>query len=305
MPTNVDREDVVDVAVTGSSGFIGSALVERLREQGHRVLRIVRSAGGADTARWDIDSGTFDGAALEGFGAVIHLAGEGIANRRWSDAQKRRIRESRVKGTTLLANTLAGLSSPPARLLSGSAIGFYGDRGQERLDESSAAGAGFLAEVCQEWEAATSPAEAAGISVTHLRTGLVLDPSGGALQRQLPIFRFGLGGRLGRGRQQMSWITRDDYLDAVIHLLSSELSGPVNLTAPNPVDNVTFTKALGTALGRPTVLPVPGIAPAALLGRELADELLFSSAHVTPRALLDDGFEFSASTIDEAFAAIL
>lgn len=297
----------MDIAITGSTGLIGTALIRRLEAGGHRAVPVVRGdgGGGGDVIRWDPAAGTIEAAALEGIDAVVHLAGEPIGARRWNDEVKRAIRDSRVDGTTLLSTTLAGLADPPAVLLSGSAIGIYGDRGDERLTEESAAGEGFLAGVTAEWEAATAPAEAAGIRVAHLRTGIVLSPEGGALAKQLPLFRFGLGGKLGSGRQYWSWISIDDEVAMIEWLLDNDLSGPVNLTAPEPVTNADFTDALGKAMRRPTFLPVPSFGPKLVLGGELADELLFTSARVIPDVAMNAGFVFSHETIDAAFAALL
>ena len=292
----------MDIAVTGASGLIGSRLVAELAAGGHRPIRLVRRepTAGEDAIRWDPAAGTIDAASLEGVGAVVHLAGEGIAERRWSEAQKQRILDSRVSGTTLLATTLAGLTTPPRVLLSGSAIGFYGERGDEELTESSGPGDIFLADVCRAWEAATAPAEEAGIRVSHLRTGIVLDRHGGALAKTLPLFRLGLGGRLGSGRQWWSWIGIEDEVGAIMFLLDAEVSGPVNLTAPHPVTNAEFTRVLGRVLGRPTLLPVPSFGPKLLLGSELAEQLLFTSARVLPEALTTAGYQFRTPDLEGA-----
>jgi len=296
----------MDVAVTGGSGLIGTALIGALRADGHRVVRVVRQgAPGADTVVWAPDAGTIDAGGLEGLDAVVHLAGEGIAERRWNDAQKQRILQSRTAGTALLADTIAGLQKPPRVLLSASAIGFYGDRGAEVLTEASPAGDGFLAEVCTAWEAATRPAEDAGVRVAHLRTGIVLSRDGGPLPRMLPLFRFGLGGRLGNGRQIWSWISIDDHVAATRFLLAHDLRGAVNLTAPAPVTNAEFTGALARVLHRPAWFPVPRFGPTILLGGELAQNLLFSSADVRPARLTDAGFSFAHADIDHALRAVL
>lgn len=296
----------MDVAITGSSGLIGSALTTALRAGGHRVRRVVRSGGGGpDALRWDPAAGTIDREGLVGVDAVIHLAGEGIAEKRWSDAQKARIRDSRVDGTTLIAEAIAGLDEKPQALLSGSAIGLYGDRGDEALTESSPSGAGFLTEVVEAWEAATAPAKAAGIRTVHLRTGVVLDPHGGALGKQLPLFKLGLGGRLGSGRQWLPWISLADEVGAITHLLTSTVSGAVNLTAPAPVTNAEFTSTLARVLGRPAVMPIPRFGPALLLGKELAESLLYSSAKVLPTVLSADGYRFRHATLEEALRDLL
>jgi uncharacterized protein (TIGR01777 family) len=298
----------MDVAVTGASGLIGRALCGSLEADGHRVVRLVRPGGRAApgaTVSWSPDAGTIDAAGLEGLDAVVHLAGEGIAERRWSDTQKQRILESRTKGTSLLASTLAALERPPKVLLSGSAIGWYGDRGDEVLTEQSAPGEGFLTDVCQAWEQATRPAEDAGIRVAHLRTGIVLSRHGGALAKMLPLFRFGLGGKLGNGRQVWSWITLADHLAATRFLLDHDVTGAVNLTAPAPASNAAFTRALGAALRRPTLVPVPSFGPGLLLGRELAHNLLFTSADVRPARLTEAGFTFTHADLDTALRAVL
>lgn len=300
----------MDIAITGSSGLIGRALSSSLRTDGHRVLPVVRSgsAGGAgDAIAWNPAQGTIDAAGLEGVDAVVHLAGEGIASGPWTAAQRRRIHDSRSLGTTLLARTLSGLQRPPAALVSGSAIGYYGSRGDEVLTESSAPGDDFLARVCVDWEEATAPAADAGIRTVLLRTGIVLDRQGGALAKQLPLFKLFLGGRAGRGHQWLSWITLHDEVAAIRHaLLQTTVSGPVNLTAPNPVTNAAFTTALGAALHRPTVLTVPRFVRHLPVGvGDLLDSLLFSSARVQPDGLIASGFSFAHPTIDEALAAVL
>jgi len=297
----------MDIAVTGASGLIGTRLTDHLVANGHRVVPLVRTApaAGTDAIQWDPAAGTIDAASLEGFDAVVHLAGEGIANKRWSAEQKRRILDSRVDGTTLLATTLAGLNRPPAVLLSGSAIGFYGDQGDTELTEDSPAGDIFLSEVCEAWETASAPASEAGIRVAHLRTGIVLDPTGGALGKTLGLFRLGLGGRLGSGRQWWSWIGIDDEVGAIAFLLDHDISGPVNLTAPNPATNAEYTKVLGRVLGRPTLLPVPSFGPKLVLGSELAEQLLFTSARVLPQVLVDAGYEFVSPDLEGALRKVL
>jgi uncharacterized protein len=282
------------VAVSGSHGLIGTAVARALAARGDEVQPIAR-----DSAGELITSG------LAGVDAVVHLAGEGVAEKRWSDAQKTKVLESRSRGTAALANALAALDVRPRVLVSGSAIGYYGTRGDEVLTESSASGDDFLSEVCRAWEAATAPAEAAGIRVAHIRTGIVLDRTGGALKKQLPLFRMGVGGKLASGRQWMSWIAIDDEVGAILHLIdTATVSGPVNLTAPNPVTNATFTKALGHALHRPAVLPVPSLALKIVLGAELADNLL-GSQRVQPAKLLAGGYDFRYPDIDGALAAVL
>ncbi len=295
------------VLVTGSRGFAGTALVSALEADGHRVQRLVRgSATAGDDVRWDPMGGSIDSGALEGFDAVVHLAGEGIAERRWTEAQKRRVRESRVRGTTLLAQCLAGLRSPPAVLVSASAIGYYGDRGDEELTEESSPGDDFLARVCREWEAATAPAEQAGVRVAHFRSGIVQSPAGGSLKKQLPLFKAGLGGRLGSGRQYVSWISLDDEVGAIRHLLLDDgPSGPYNLTSPNPVTNAVFTATLAGLLRRPAVLPVPGLALELVLGRELAAALPLASQRVLPSRLAAAGYGFRHPHLEGALRDLL
>jgi uncharacterized protein (TIGR01777 family) len=296
----------MDVVVSGSSGLIGSALVESLEQSGHRAIRLVRhDATGPDAIRWDPEAGTIDAAALEGVDAVVHLAGEGIATKRWSDEQKRRILDSRTRGTSLLAATLARLDRKPSVLVSASAIGFYGERGDAVLTESEPGAHSFLGELVTAWEAAASPAADAGIRVVHPRTGIVLSTKGGALAEALPLFKFGLGGRFGSGRQWWSWISLADEIRALRWVLDHDLSGPVNFTAPEPVTNAEFTKALGEVLHRPTILPVPKFGPAVKLGRELAQELLYTSSRVVPTKLLASGFTFEHEDIHSAFRSVL
>ena len=297
------------VAVTGSSGLIGRAVAERLEAEGHQTVRVLRAAGPTDPQRsivkWDPAADQIEGDALEDLDAVVHLAGEPIAARRWSDEQKRRIASSRTRGTALLAGALARLDAPPSVLVSASAIGYYGDRGDERLDESSSGGRDFLAQVCRDWETAADPARDAGIRVAHPRTGVVLSQSGGALAEMLPFFRLGLGGRIGSGRQWMSWITLHDEVEVLLWLLTADVEGPVNLTAPEPVTNRELTAALGRALRRPTLLPTPKPALWARLGRELTEALLYSSARVEPALLLRRGFQFAHPDIATGLDAVL
>ena len=296
----------MDVAVTGSGGLIGRALVRRLQEGGHRVRRVVRSGGeGPDAVRWDPMVGTIDASALAGVDAVVNLGGEGIGDHRWTEAQKRRIRDSRVTGTTVLAEAMAALEPRPSVLLNASAVGYYGDRGDEVLTEASGPGTGFLSEVVQAWEGATRPAAAAGIRTACFRTGIVLAAGGGALAKQLPLFRFGLGGRLGSGTQWLPWIALEDEVGAIVHLLTADVEGPVNLAAPDPVTNATFTEVLGRVLGRPSFLAVPAFGPRLLLGRELADELLFSSARMVPEKLRASGYQFALPELEGALRSVL
>lgn len=295
------------IAISGASGLIGGALSRSLRLDGHEVVPLVRRpvSEGEAGIRWDPSAGTIDAAALEGVDGVVHLAGAGIGDHRWSEDYKRQVLESRTKGTDLVARTIAGLDHKPSVLVSGSAIGYYGDTGDTAVDEGAPAGNDFLADVCRLWEDATTPAEEAGIRVAHLRTGIVLSPDGGALAKLLPLFRFGLGGRMGSGRQWWSWISLDDEVAAIRWLLDHEVSGPVNATAPEPVTNAEMTRVLGSVLHRPTVLPVPSFGPKLLLGGELADALLFTSQRVVPAVLTEQAFPFSHPTLEAALRSLL
>jgi uncharacterized protein (TIGR01777 family) len=299
------------VVVTGSTGLIGSALVARLRADGDQVLRLVRRAPAApDQARWDPQGGGVDLEALAGADAVVHLAGAGIGDRlRWTARVKREIRESRVRGTGVLAEAVAALAARgggPRALVTASGIHFYGDRGDELLTEASSPGGGFLAEVCRQWEAAADPARAAGVRVVHVRTGLVQTPASGALARQLPLFRLGVGGRLGSGRQWWSWVALDDVVGLYRHALAREdVAGPLNATAPTPVTNAAYTVTLARVLGRPALLPVPAFGPRLALGRELADELAFASIRVRPAAALASGYRFRWPELEPALRAVL
>jgi uncharacterized protein len=294
------------ILVTGASGLIGSALVSSLTAAGYSVTRLVRRPpqSGEKAVRWDPLTGFIDASALEGLDGVVHLAGESI-DERWTAAKKVSIRDSRVKGTEVLCEALAQLASPPKVLVSASAIGYYGDRGEEILREESAPGSGFLAEVCRAWEAATEPARQAGLRTVQLRFGVVLSPAGGALAKILPPFRLGLGGVLGSGRQYMSWIALDDAIGAIQQaIVTDNLQGPTNAVAPEAVTNQEFTHTLGKILRRPTVVPLPAFAARLMFG-EMADALLLASARVQPAKLLAVGYRFRYPTLAEALRHLL
>ncbi len=294
------------ILVTGSHGLIGSALVKSLADSGHDVVRLVRGPAGTGEITWDPDGGQLDGSRLHDVEAAVHLAGAPIAEKRWSPDQKQRILASRVVSTDLLARRLAESPSPPAVLVSGSAIGIYGDRGDEIVDEASSLGSGFLADVCRQWEAATEAASEAGIRVVHARTGIVLSADGGALKKQLPLFKIGMGGRLGSGRQYQSWISLDDEVGTLVHLLeTAALSGPVNLTAPEPVTNGEFTTTLGTVLHRPSKLTVPKFGLTAAMGHELVEEMLLAGQRVLPTKLEASGYQFRYRELEPALRALL
>ena len=287
------------VAIAGSSGLIGSALVTALRTADHQVLRIVRRApANASELHWDPDSGELDADALDGIDAVVNLCGINIGRRRWSGAFKQNLRDSRITPTEVLSAAVA--DAGVGVLVSASAVGYYGDTRDRAVDETALAGRGFLAQLCKDWEAATAPARDAGTRVVLARTGMVLASSGGALRQLRPLFSVGLGARLGRGRQYMSWISLEDQVRALQFAISdSRLSGPVNLTGPAPVTNAEFTAALGRAVNRPTPLMMPGFAVRAALG-EFADETLLSGQRAIPAVLERAGFEFHHNTVGEA-----
>jgi len=293
------------VIISGASGLIGGALATHLRAQGHDVVSLVRRTAGSNEIQWDPAKRTLDAEALAGADAVVHLAGAGIGDHRWTDDYKRELVESRTKGTALLAERIAACSQRPGVLLSGSAIGYYGPSDDRELDEHSPAGTDFLADLCVQWEAATAPAEAAGVRVAHLRTGIVLTKQGGALKKMLPLFKLGAGGKFGKGHQWQSWISLPDEVGAISHLLTADVRGAVNLTAPAPVRNREFAKTLGTVLHRPSVVPVPAFGPKLLLGGELADALLFTGQRVLPTVLQQSGYQFQHSTLDVALRAVL
>ena len=287
--------------ISGSTGLIGRALVGRLESSGHEVVRLIRptSRRGVTGVKWDPAAGLLDPQELEGFDAIIHLAGENIANRRWSEEQKQRIRDSRVVGTSLLANALACLNSPPSVFACASAGGYYGDRGGEILTDSATPGTDFLAQATREWEEATAPASEAGIRVVNLRISVVLTAAGGMLKRVLPIFKLGLGGRLGSGSQFMSWITREDVINAIVWVMEkNDLSGGMNISSPNPVTNAEFTRALGKEIGRPAIFSVPRFALKVAQG-DLSDVVL-SSLRMAPERLDESGFEFVHPEIEGA-----
>lgn len=295
------------VAISGASGLVGSRLTAALEASGQRVTRLVRRepAPGRDEVVFDPSRERIDGVALEGIDAVVHLAGENVAAGRWTEARKRRIRDSRVLGTRLISETLAGLQRPPTVLVNASAIGFYGDRGDEVLDETSDPGKGFLPETCLAWESATAAAETAGVRVVRLRIGVVLAREGGALAKMVPIFRAGLGGKTGDGRQWMSWVSIDDLVRTIeFALASDELVGPVNAVGPRPETNAEFTRVLARALRRPAIAPVPAFVVRTVFG-EMGQELLLSSTRVLPRRLEGAGFEFRHATLESALRAVL
>ncbi|MCM8811630.1 MAG: TIGR01777 family oxidoreductase [Candidatus Omnitrophica bacterium] len=295
----------MNIIMTGSKGLIGSALTCLLGKESHRITRLVRSAPEPGELSWNPDRGTIDGAKLEGFDAVIHLGGDPIAEGRWNEAKKARIRDSRIRNTRLLAETVASLQNTPEVFLCASAVGFYGNRGDTVLNEDSPAGSGFLAEVGTGWEAACEPLRKRGIRVVNLRFGIVLSPKGGALKKMLPPFRLGLGGSFGNGRQYISWISLDDAAGAVRHaLLNSQVSGPVNVVSPSPVTNAEFSRILGKTLHRPAVLPVPAFAVRLLFG-EMADETLLASTRAEPAKLIKTGYSFRHPDLETALRRLL
>ncbi|MBW3605217.1 MAG: TIGR01777 family oxidoreductase [Actinobacteria bacterium] len=303
------------VAITGARGMIGGALAESLRDHGHRVTGVTRSQPGSDELQWAPSEGRIDTDGLRGVDAVVHLAGEkigfaswsprAIADARWTADTRREILHSRVQGTTLLAETLADMDDGPRTLVSASAIGYYGDRGDETLTESSDSGDLFLSEVCRAWEASAQPARDAGLRVVHPRIGIVQTPRDGALQRSLPLFRAGLGGPFGSGRQWWSWVMLTDVIGVLHHAVTSDdVVGPINVTAPEPVTNGQWTKALGRVLGRPTMIPVPRFGPRLVFG-EMADELIYVSARVLPEATLDSGYRFRYTDLEAGLRSVL
>jgi uncharacterized protein (TIGR01777 family) len=294
------------ILITGASGLIGQALTKQLNASGHTTVAAVRREPRRnDEVQWNPATGEMSPSAFDGVDAVVHLAGAGIGDKRWTDSYKMEILQSRTLGTALLADTMASLDKKPSVFLSGSAIGIYGVRDDTELGEDAAIGTGFLADVCRDWEAASASASAAGIRTVLLRTGIVLSPKGGALKKQLPLFKLGLGGKFGNGKQWQSWISITDEVNAIIHLLTSNLSGAVNLTAPTAVTNAEFTRVLASVVSRPAILPIPSFGPKLLLGGELADALLFTGQRVVPNALVADGFHFAHPTLDVALRALL
>jgi uncharacterized protein len=291
----------MNILVSGSTGLIGSELCSFFSKNNHHIVRLVRGAvAGPDEIRWDPFKGILDTQALERLDAVVHLAGENIASGRWTEKKKRRIRESRINGTRLLAQSLSRLFDPPKVLISISAVGYYGDRGDEQLNEESTAGTGFLPDLCREWEAATEAAIIRGIRVVIPRLGVVLSTRGGAMARMLPFFRLGLGGRIGSGRQYMSWIALEDLLRIIHHaILTPSLHGPVNAVSPNPVTNEDFSKALGRALSRPARFALPAFAARIAFGK-MANEALLASARVAPARLAQSEFKFHFPELDGA-----
>lgn len=294
------------ILIGGSHGLVGTALIKSLEVQGHEIFRLVRHAPTSKTeVEWSPDRYSIALARIEGFDAVVNLAGESIAEGRWTDDKKRRIRESRVKGTKLLGDALANLTVPPKAFVCASAIGYYGNRGDELLTETSAAGDDFLAKVCAEWEEATALATEKGIRVVNARFGVILDTNGGALKTMLPPFRMGVGGRIGSGKQWMSWIALDDVVGGIQFALANDSTkGPINFVAPVPVTNAEFTKTLGKVLSRPTVLPIPAFAIKLLFG-EMGEALLLGGQRVAPERLVAEGFEFRYSQLEPALAHIL
>jgi uncharacterized protein (TIGR01777 family) len=293
------------VLVSGASGLIGTALTQRLRAADHTVIALVRRQARAGEVRWDPASGSIPDDALEGIDAVVNLAGAGINEHRWTDEYKRTLVESRLSSTRLLVDAISKSTTKPSVLISGSAIGYYGARGDEVLDETADPGDTFLADLCVSWEAAAADARVHGVRVATIRTGIVLTPEGGALKKELPLFKFGLGGTFGSGRQWQSWIALDDEVGAIEHLLTADVDGPCNLTAPNPVTNAEFTKVLAKAVHRPSIFPIPSIGPKLLLGSELADALLFTGQRVVPGALQASGYTFSHPELTGALGALL
>ncbi|MBA3723148.1 MAG: TIGR01777 family protein [Parachlamydiaceae bacterium] len=295
------------ILVSGTSGLVGSALCNFLKINGHEIFKLVRTRANLlpNEIAWNLDRGVINPELLEGLDAVIHLAGENIASGRWSDAKKKRIRDSRVKGTLLLSQALASLKRSPHVLIAASAVGYYGNCGEEMLMEKNSKGTGFLADVCAEWETSTRPAIERGIRVVNLRFGAILSLQGGILKKIITPFKFGVGGQIGAGNQYMSWIALDDLLNVINETMQNKyFEGPVNAVSPNPVTNYEFTKAMGAVLHRPTFMTVPAKMARFVFG-EMADELMLSSQRVLPEVLLKSGFKFSYPNIKEALEFLL
>ena len=304
-PEYTPKAASMKLLVSGGSGLVGTALRRQMSSDSCQITTLTRSAGSEDSIHWSPEQGLLPLDQMTGFDAVVHLAGDNIADGRWTAAKKARIRDSRVNGTTLLSKALAELEIKPKVLVSASAIGFYGNRGDEKLVEEASNGSTYLAEVCREWEAATQPAKDAGIRVINLRFGIILSPKGGALKNMLLPFRFGAGGRVGNGRQYWSWISLADAVGSIEHSIShAELVGPVNAVAPEPATNLEFTKALGGVLKRPTIFPMPAVAAKMALG-EMADALLLSSARVYPQKLQATGYTFQHPNLAIALQSLL
>jgi len=291
------------ILVSGASGPIGKALLPALKAQGSTVVRLTRDRpSGPNEIQWDVNQ-PLSPEAVSDIDAVVHLAGETIAGR-WTEEKKWRIRESRVQGTKNLAESIAKATQRPAAFVCASAIGYYGDRGDEVLREDSAAGSDFLSDVCREWEAAASPVAQAGVLTSHTRFGLVLSREGGALPQMLTPFRLGIGGRIGDGKQWWSWIDIQDLAGAIVHVLKIGLSGPVNVVSPNPVTNAEFTKTLGSVLSRPTIFPVPAFAARLAFG-QMANELLLASQKVEPASLVNSGYQFKFTELEKSLRSLL
>jgi uncharacterized protein len=293
------------VLISGATGLIGETLIPPLEAGDHRAIRLTRSPRSSEDVGWDPSAGEIDASRLDDIDAVVHLAGESIAEGRWTAAKKARILKSRTRGTRLLAEAISNLSEPPRVMVSASAVGYYGDRGNELLREESGSGSDFLAEVCKAWEAAADPAREAGIRVVHPRFGLVLSTEGGALARMLPVFRLGGGGRIGSGRQWWSWVAIDDIVGAILYALTCDsVEGAVNVGSPNPLTNAEYTRVLGRVLNRPTVFPLPAPAARLALG-EVADALLLASQRMEPAKLRETGYEFRYPELEGALRNML
>lgn len=293
------------VAITGATGLVGTALTKRLTEEGHSVVPVVRRKTGGEEIFWQPSAGKIDAGGFEGIDAVVHLAGENVAEGRWNVAKKQRILESREKGTRLLAKTLAELNNRPGVFVSASAIGFYGDQRPEPVDEKAGAGVGFLSKVCQAWEESSKPAKDAGIRTVNVRIGVVLSKDGGALTKMLTPFKMCAGGIIGSGRQVWSWVSIHDVVGAIVHSIQTDsVEGPLNATSPNAVTNAEFTKALGHVLGRPTVIPMPAFAAKLAFG-EMAEALLLSSSRVIPQKLQDTGYQFRHEDLEATLRELL